>query len=163
MTKEQITHLQDMIDDFMSSAMMDCTIESEGYPHGSYVTSLGISTTDFVHFIDEVNDFIGNSVELSPLLLDTLSFKKRMHNLSHNISEPEVLIHLVESKDVVNQNNEKFVCSVWKHESGRLIQLLKQKLTAGDKEFFRVISCNEVIKKWNNQLKEHYFILKENL
>ena len=127
MTKEQITHLQDMIDDFFSQATLDSTIESEGYPHSSYISSLGVSTTDFVHFIDEVNDFIGNSVELSPLLLDILSFKKCMHNLSHNISEPEVMLHLVESKDVVNQNNEKFVCSVWKHDSGRLIQLLKQK------------------------------------
>jgi len=163
MTKKQITHLQDMIDEFISQATSDCTIESEGYPHGSYVTSLGVSTIDFIHFIDEVNEYLGNQVELSTLLLDILSFKQCMHNLSHNISEPEVLLHLVESKDVVNQNNEKFVCSVLKHESGRFMQLLKQKLTIGDKEFFKVISCNEVIKKWNNQLKEHYFILKENL
>ena len=163
MTKEQITHLQDMLDDFISQATLDCTIESEGYPHGSYISSLGVTPKDLMHFIDEVNEYLGNQVELSPLLLDTLSFKQCMHNLSHNISEPEVLLHLVESKDVVNQNNEKFVCSVWKHESERLIQLLKQKLTIGDKEFFKVISCNEVVKKWNNQLKEHYFILKENL
>lgn len=165
MTKEQINTLQNMIDDFMSIAQSDCTVESEGYPHKPYISSLGVSTTDFVHFIDEVNDFIGNSVELSQLLLNTLSFKKCMHNLSHNISEPEVLLHLVESKDVVDLLNNKLICSVWRHDSGRLIQLLQQQFYSpnNDKDYMKTLSCNEVIKKWNNQLKEHYFILKENL
>ena len=36
MTQKQITHLQNIIDDFMSIAVYDWTIDSEGYPHGSY-------------------------------------------------------------------------------------------------------------------------------
>ena len=56
MTKEQITHLQDMIDDFMSLASSECTVESEGYPHKPYISSLGVTTSDLIHFIDNINE-----------------------------------------------------------------------------------------------------------
>ena len=159
MTKEQITHLQDMIDDFMSQATSECTIESEGYPHGSYISSLGVSTEDLVHFIDEVNEHLGNQVELAPLLFNTLSFKECMHDLS-NTHTPVVMLQLVETKDVVDSNNNKLICSVWKHDSGRFIQLLQQKFynMNDDKDYMKTISCNEVVKKYDNQFKEYYFI-----
>ena len=159
MTKEQITHLQDMIDDFMSQATSECTIESEGYPHGSYISSLGVSTEDLVHFIDEVNEHLGNQVELAPLLFNTLSFKECLRDLS-NTHTPVVMLQLVETKDVVDSNNNKLICSVWKHDSGRFIQLLQQKFynMNDDKDYMKTISCNEVVKKYDNQFKEYYFI-----
>ena len=163
MTQKQITHLQDMIDDFMSQATSECTIESEGYPHGSYISSLGVSTEDFVHFIDEVNEHLGNQVELAPLLFNTLSFKECMHNLSHNISEPEVLLNLVKTSDVVDSLNNKLICSVWKHDSGRLIQLLQQQFYSpnNDKDYMKTLSCNEVIEKFNKLTRDTDYILKE--
>lgn len=56
MTQKQITHLQDMIDDFFSETQTEARIESEGYPHAPYISSLGVSPEDLVHFIDEVNE-----------------------------------------------------------------------------------------------------------
>ena len=164
MTQKQITRLQDMIDDFMQ-VCSDVTIESEGYPHAPYISSLGVSTEDFVHFIDEVNDFIGNSVELSPLLLDTLSFKKCMHNLLHNVSKPDVLLYLVESKDVVDSLSNKLICSIWRHDSGRLIQLLQQKFynVNDNKNYMKTLSCNEVIAKFNKLTRDTDYILKEEI
>ncbi len=35
MTQKQIIHLQNIIDDFMSTAVSDCTIDSEGYPYAA--------------------------------------------------------------------------------------------------------------------------------
>lgn len=156
MTQKQITHLQDMIDDFMQQAMSDCTVESEGYPHAPYITSLGVSTTDFVHFIDEVNEYLGNAIELSQLLLDEPSFKQCMYNLSHNISEPEGLLKLVKTSDVVDSSNNKLICSIWKHNSGRLIQLLQQQ----NENYMKTLSCNEVIEQLNKQTRETDYILK---
>ena len=165
MTKEQITHLQDMIDDFMSQATSECTIESEGYPHGSYISSLGVSTEDLVHFIDEVNEYIGNHIELAPQLMNEPSFRQCMYNLSHNISEPEVYLHLVKTSDVVDSLNNKLICSIWRHDSRRFIQLLQQKFynMNDDKYYMKTLSCNEVVKKYDNQFKEYYFIQKEKL
>lgn len=164
MTKEQITHLQDMIDDFMSQATSECTIESEGYPHGSYISSLGVSTEDFVHFIDEINEYIGNQVELAPLLLNTLSFKECMHDLS-NTHTPVVMLQLVETKDVVDSNNNKLNYSIWQHDSGRFIQLLQQKFynMNEDKDYMKTLSCNEVIAKFNKLTKDTDYILKEKI
>lgn len=163
MTKEQITHLQDMIDDFMSQAISECTIESEGYPHGSYISSLGVSTKDFVHFIDEINEYIGNQVELAPLLFNTLSFKECMHNLSNNTHTPVVMLKLVETKEVTDLNNNKLNYSIWKHDSGRFIQLLQQKFynMNEDRDYMKTLSCNEVIAKFNKLTKDTDYILKE--
>ena len=165
MTQKQITHLQDMIDDFMSQATSDCTIESEGYPHGSYISSLGVSTKDLVHFIDEVNEYLGNPVELAPQLLNEPSFKQCMYNLSHNILEPEVVLHLIKASDVVDSLNNKLICSVWRHDSGRLIQLLQQQFYSmnEDKDYMKTLSCNEVIAKFNKLTKDTDYILKEEI
>ena len=165
MTQKQITHLQDMIDDFMSQATSDCTIESEGYPHGSYISSLGVSTKDLVHFIDEVNEYLGNPVELAPQLLNEPSFKQCMYNLSHNISEPEVVLHLIKASDVVDSLNNKLICSVWRHDSGRLIQLLQQQFYSmnEDKDYMKTLSCNEVVAKFNKLTKDTDYILKEEI
>ena len=164
MTQKQITHLQDMIDDFMSQATSECTIESEGYPHGSYISSLGVSTEDFVHFIDKVNEHLGNQVELAPLLFNTLSFKQCMQNLSNNTNTPVVMLRLVETKEVTDSNNNKLNYSIWQHDSGRFIQLLQQNLNSMNEDrdyYLKTISCNEVTKKYDNQFKEYYFIQKE--
>ena len=165
MTQKQITHLQDMIDDFMSTAMSDCTVESEGYPHGSYISSLGVSPEDLVHFIDEINEYLGNPVELAPQLLNEPSFKQCMYNLSHNISEPEVVLHLIKASDVVDSLNNKLICSVWRHDSGRLIQLLQQQFYSmnDDKDYMKTLSCNEVIAKFNKLTKDTDYILKEEI
>ena len=164
MTKKQITHLQDMIDDFMQ-VCSDVTIESEGYPHAPYVSSLGVSPEDFVHFIDEVNEYLGNPVELAPQLLNEPSFRQCMYNLSHNISEPENLLHLIQSSDVVDSLSNKLVCSVWRHDSGRLIQLLQQKFHSmnDDKDYMKTLSCNEVVAKFNKLTRDTDYILKEEL
>ena len=164
MTQKQITHLQDMIDDFMQ-VCSDVTIESEGYPHAPYVSSLGVSPEDFVHFIDEVNEYLGNPVELAPQLLNKPSFKQCMHNLSHNISEPEVVLHLIKASDVVDSLNNKLVCSVWRHDSGRLIQLLQQKFHSmnDDKDYMKTLSCNEVVAKFNKLTSDTDYILKKEL
>ena len=162
MTQKQITHLQDMIDDFMSQATSECTIESEGYPHGSYISSLGVSTEDFVHFIDEVNEHLGNQVELAPLLFNTLSFKECMHNLS-NTHNPVVMLQLVETKEVTDSNNNKLNYSIWKHDSRRFIQLLQQKFynMNEDRDYMKTLSCNEVIAKFNKLTRDTDYILKE--
>lgn len=110
MKKEQITNLQDMINDFMSETQTEAIIDSEGYPHSPYVSELGKSQEDLVHFIDEVNEYLGNPVELAPLLLNTLSFKQCMHDLSHNIHTPVVMLRLIETKDVVDSLNKKLIC-----------------------------------------------------
>ena len=164
MTKKQITHLQDMIDDFFSETQTEARIDSEGYPHSPYVSQLGTSLKEFVHFIDEVNEHLGNPVELSPLLLNKPSFRQCRYNLSHNILEPEVMLHLVQSSDVVDSNNNKLICSVWRHDSGRLIQLLQKKLPSmnDDRDYYmKTLSCNEVIAKFNKLTKDTDYILKE--
>ena len=166
MTQKQITHLQDIIDDFMSTATSKCTIESEGYPHAPYISSLGASTEEFVHFIDEVNEYLGNQIELSQQLLNEPSFRQCMYNLSRNISEPEVLLDLVKTSDVVDSLNNKLVCSVWKHDSGRLIQLLQKQLpsTNDDRDYYmKTLSCNEVIAKFNKLTRDTDYILKEEI
>ena len=164
MTQKQITHLQDMIDDFMQ-VCSDVTIESEGYPHAPYVSSLGASTEDLVHFIDEVNEYLGNTIELAPQLLNEPSFKQCMYNLSLNISEPEVVLHLIKASDVVDSLNNKLICSVWRHDSGRLIQLLQQKFHSmnNDKDYMKTLSCNEVIAKFNKLTRDTDYILKEEI
>ena len=162
MTKDQITYLQDMIDDFMSLASSECTIESEGYPHQPYISSLGVTTSDLIHFIDNINETLGNSIELSQILLNKPSFKKCMYNLSHNISEPEVLLSLVKTSDVVDSSNNKLIYSIWRHDSGRLIQLLQQEFhnMNDGKDYMKTLSCNEVIQKFNNSTREIDYILK---
>ena len=164
MTQKQITNLQDMIDDFFSKTQTEAIIDSEGYPHSPYVSQLGKSQEEFVHFIDEVNEYLGNPVELAPLLLNTLSFKQCMHDLSHNISEPEVFLHLVKTSDVVDSLNNKLICSVWRHDSGRLIQLLQQQFYSmnDDKDYMKTLSCNQVIAKFNKLTRDTDYILKEN-
>ena len=165
MTQKQITHLQDMIDDFMQQAQSDCTVESECYPHASYISSLGVSTEDLIHFIDEVNEYLGNPVELAPQLLNEPSFKQCMYNLSHNISEPEVVLHLVKTSDVVDSLNNKLICSVWRHDSGRLIQLLQQQFHSmnDNKDYMKTLTCNEVVAKFNKLTKDTDYILKEEI
>ena len=164
MTKKQITHLQDMIDDFFSETQTEAIIDSEGYPHSPYVSQLGTSLKEFVHFIDEVNEHLGNPVELSPLLFNTLSFKQCMHDLS-NTHTPVVMLQLIETKDVVDSNNNKLVCSVWRHDSRRFIQLLQQQFYSmnDDKYYMKTLSCNEVIAKFNKLTKDTDYILKEEI
>ena len=163
MTQKQITHLQDMIDDFFSETQTEARIDSEGYPHSPYVSQLGKSLEEFVHFIDEVNEHLGNTVELAPLLFNTLSFKQCMNNLSNNTHTPVVMLQLVETKEVTDSNNNKLNYSIWQHDSGRFIQLLQQKFynMNEDKDYMKTLSCNEVTKKYDNQFKEYYFIQKE--
>lgn len=163
MTKKQITHLQDMIDDFISKACYDCTIESEGYRHTPYISSLGVSTHELIYLIDEINEHLGNQIELTETLLDKPSFKQCMHNLSHNIPEPEVMLHLIQTKDVVDSSNNKLIYSVWRHDSGRLIQLLQQEFFSmnEDKSYMKTLSCNEVVERFNNLTRETDYVLKE--
>ena len=165
MTQKQITHLQDMIDDFFSETQTEARIDSEGYPHSPYVSQLGTSQEEFVHFIDEVNEYLGNTIELAPQLLNKPSFKQCMHNLSLNISEPEVLLHLVKTSDVVDSLNNKLICSVWRHDSGRLIQLLQQQFHSmnDNKDYMKTLTCNEVIAKFNKLTKDTDYILKEEI
>ena len=162
MTQDKITYLQDMIDDFMSLASSECTIESEGYPHQPYISSLGVTTLDLIHFIDNINEHLGNSIELSQILLNKPSFKQCMYNLSHNILEPEGLLSLVKTSDVVDSLNNKLVYSIWKHDSGRLIQLLQQEFHSMNdgKDYMKTLSCNEVIQEFNKLTKETDYILK---
>ena len=86
-----------------------------------------------------------------------------MYNLSHNISEPEVYLHLVKTSDVVDSLNNKLICSIWRHDSGRLIQLLQQQFYSpnNDKDYMKTLSCNEVIAKFNKLTKDTDYILKE--
>ena len=164
MTQKQITHLQDMIDDFMSETQTEARIDSEGYPHSPYVSQLGKSQEEFVHFIDEVNEYLCNQVELAPLLFNTLSFKQCMHDLS-NTHTPVVMLQLVETKDVVDSNNNKLNYSIWKHDSRRFIQLLQQQFYSmnDDKDYMKTLSCNEVIAKFNKLTRDTDYILKEEI
>ena len=164
MTKEQITHLQDMIDDFFSETQIEARIDSEGYPHSPYISQLGTSLKEFVYFIDEVNENLGNQVELAPLLFNTLSFKECMHDLS-NTHNPVVMLQLVETKEVTDSNNNKLNYSIWQHDSGRFIQLLQQKFynMNDDKDYMKTLSCNEVIAKFNKLTKDTDYILKEEI
>lgn len=164
MTKEQITHLQDMIDDFFSETQTEARIDSEGYPHSPYISQLGTSLKEFVYFIDEVNENLGNQVELAPLLFNTLSFKECMHDLS-NTHNPVVMLQLVETKEVTDSNNNKLNYSIWQHDSGRFIQLLQQKFynMNDDKDYMKTLSCNEVIAKFNKLTKDTDYILKEKI
>ena len=86
-----------------------------------------------------------------------------MYNLSHNILEPEVILHLVQSSDVVDSLNNKLICSVWRHDSGRLIQLLQKQFHSmnDDKDYMKTLSCNEVVAKFNKLTKDTDYILKE--
>ena len=164
MTQKQITHLQYMIDDFMSETQTESIIDSEGYPHSPYVSQLGKGPEDLIHFIDEVNEYLGNQVELAPLLLfNTLSFKQCMHNLSNNIHTPVVMLQLVETKEVTDSNNNKLNYSIWQHDSGRFIQLLQQKFyhMNEDKDYMKTLSCDEVIAKFNKLTRDTDYILKE--
>ena len=166
MTQKQITHLQDMIDDFFSETQTEAIIDSEGYPHSPYVSQLGTSLKEFVHFIDEVNEHLGNPVELAPLLFNTLSFKQCMHNLSNNIHTPVVMLQLVETKEVTDSNNNKLNYSIWQHDSGRFIQLLQQNLNSmnDDRDYYlKTLSCNEVIAKFNKLTRDTDYILKEEI
>ena len=165
MTQKQITHLQDMIDDFFSETQTEARIDSEGYPHSPYVSQLGTSLKEFVHFIDEVNEHLGNTVELAPLLFNTLSFKQCMQNLSNNIHTPVVMLQLVETKEVTDSNNNKLNYSIWQHDSGRFIQLLQQNLNSmnEDKDYMKTLSCNEVVAKFNKLTRDTDYILKEEI
>ena len=73
------------------------------------------------------------------------------------------MLQLVETKEVTDSNNNKLNYSIWQHDSGRFIQLLQQKFynMNEDKDYLKTISCNEVVKKYDNQFKEYYFIQKE--
>ena len=163
MTQKQITHLQNMIDDFMQ-VCSDVTIDSEGYPHSPYVSQLGKSQVEFVHFIYEVNEHLGNPVELAPLLFNTLSFKQCMHDLS-NTHTPVVMLQLVETKEVTDSNNNKLNYSIWQHDSRRFIQLLQQQFYSmnDDKYYMKTLSCNEVIAKFNKLTRDTDYILKEEI
>ena len=112
-----------------------------------------------MHFIDEVNEYLGNTIELSQLLLGEPSFKQCMYNLSHNISEPEVVLHLIKASDVVDSLNNKLVCSVWRHDSGRLIQLLQQH----NEDYMKTLTCNEVVAQFNELTRDTDYILKEEI
>ena len=166
MTQKQITHLQDMIDDFFSETQTEARIDSEGYPHSPYVSQLGTSLKEFVHFIDEVNEHLGNTVELAPLLFNTLSFKQCMQNLSNNIHTPVVMLQLVETKEVTDSNNNKLNYSIWQHDSGRFIQLLQQNLNSMNEDrdyYLKTLSCNEVIAKFNKLTRDTDYIIKEEI
>ena len=165
MTQKQITHLQDMIDDFFSETQTEARIDSEGYPHSQYVSQLGKSQEEFVHFIDEVNEYLGNQVELAPLLFNTLSFKQCMHNLSNNIHTPVVILQLVETKEVTDSNDNKLNYSIWQHDSGRFIQLLQQQFYSmnDDNYYLKTLSCNEVVAKFNKLTRDTDYILKEEI
>ena len=165
MTQKQITHLQDMIDDFFSETQTEARIDSEGYPHSPYVSQLGKSQEEFVHFIDEVNEYLGNQVELAPLLFNTLSFKQCMHNLSNNIHTPVVILQLVETKEVTDSNDNKLNYSIWQHDSGRFIQLLQQQFYSmnDDNYYLKTLSCNEVVAKFNKLTRDTDYILKEEI
>ena len=164
MTQKQITHLQDMIDDFFSETQTEARIDSEGYPHSPYVSQLGTSLKEFVHFIDEVNEHLGNPVERSPLLFKTLSFKQCMHDLS-NTYTPVVMLQLVETKEVIDSSNNKLNYSIWQHDSGRFIQLLQQQFYSmnDDKYYMKTLSCNEVVAKFNKLTRDTDYILKEEI
>ena len=165
MTQKQITHLQDMIDDFMSETQTEARIDSEGYHHSPYVSQLGKSQEEFVNFIDEVNEHLGNQVELAPLLFNTLSFKQCMHNLSNNIHTPVVMLQLVETKEVTDSNDNKLNYSIWQHDSRRFIQLLQQQFYSmnDDKYYMKTLSCNEVVAKFNKLTRDTDYILKEEI
>ena len=166
MAQKQITHLQDMIDDFFSETQTEARIDSEGYPHSPYVSQLGTSLKEFVHFIDEVNEHLGNTVELAPLLFNTLSFKQCMQNLSNNIHTPVVVLQLIETKEVTDSNDNKLNYSIWQHDSGRFIQLLQQNLNSMNEDrdyYLKTLSCNEVVAKFNKLTRDTDYILKEEI
>lgn len=96
------------------------------------------------------------------MLLNEPSFKQCMYNLSHNISEPDVLLSLVKTSDVVDSLNNKLVCSIWRHDSDRYIQLLQQEFHSMNdgKNYMKTLSCNEVIQKFNKLTLENDYILK---
>lgn len=79
-----------------------------------------------------------------------------MYNLSHNISEPEIVLHLVKTSDVVDSLNNKLICSIWKHGSDRYIQLIQKEFHSmnDDKNYMKTLSCNEVIQKFNKLTRE---------
>ena len=86
-----IAEVESLIGDFLSNAISDAKLASEGYPHGSYIESLGKTDNDLIHLIDEINAKIGNNISLSESVLDIPSFNTCMYNLTKYLKSPEEL------------------------------------------------------------------------
>lgn len=156
MDNKLITKIQNLLDDFISDAQSEASIKSEGYPHGSYIDSLGKSSYDLVHLIDEVNHLIGNPILISELVLEVVPFYECIYYLDKDAKSPlDLKLHKVEQSILTSNSGSELICTIWKHDSCRFIRVIFDKTTLANK------SVCEVVKKYNKSTKKNEFIEKE--
>lgn len=150
-----IAEVESLIGDFLSNAISDAKLASEGYPHGSYIESLGKTDNDLIHLIDEINAKIGNNISLSESVLDIPSFNTCMYNLTKYLKSPEELkLKKKEQSRVTSSSGSELIEQIWMHDSHRYIQVIF------DRKTFKTISVSEVVEKYNQSLKKIEFIQK---
>ena len=156
MDNKLITTIQNLLDDFIHDAGSKASITSEWYPHGYYVESLGKSPTDLVYLIDEINYMIGNPILLSTEVLDIIPFYECIYYLDRDIKSPlDLKLHKVSQSLLKASSGSELICTIWKHDSYRFIQIIFDKITLKNK------SVCEVIEKYNSSTKKLEFIEKE--
>ena len=156
MDKKLITKIQDLFDDFICDAQSEASIKSEGYPHGSYVASLGKSSDDLVHLFDEINHLVGNPILISEPVLDVIPFYECIYYLDKDAKSPlDLKLHKVEQSILSLPSGSELICTIWKHHSGRFIRVIFDKITLNNK------SVCEVVEKYNQSTKKNEFIEKE--
>lgn len=155
MNKKLVAEIQDMIDDFSYDTVSNATLASEGYPHGSYIESLGTTGHDLIHLIDKINSNLGNNISVSEAILDIPSFNTCIYYLLKDEKSPEELkLHKREQSKVTSSSGSELIEQVWKHDSGRYIQVIF------DSKTLKTTSVSEVVEKYNQSLRKSEFIQK---
>lgn len=150
-----VAEIQDMIDDFISNTVSNATLASEGYPHGSYIESLGTNVNDLIHLIDEINSKLGNNISVSEAILNIPSFNACIYYLLKDEKSPEELkLHKREQSKMTSSSGSELIEQIWKHDSGRYIQVIF------DRKTLKTISVSEVVEKYNQNLRKSEFIQK---
>lgn len=156
MDNKLITKIQDLFDDFICDAQSEASIKSEGYQHGSYVGSLGKSSDDLVHLFDEVNHIIGNPILISEPVLNVIPFYECIYYLDKDAKSPlDLKLHKVDQSTLSSTSGSELISTIWKHNSGRFIRVIFDKITLNYK------SACEVVEKYNSSTKKNEFIEKE--
>lgn len=156
MNNKLITKIQNLLDDFICDASSEASIKSEGYPHGSYVDSLGKSSDDLVHLFDEVNYLIGNPILISEPVLNVIPFYECIYYLDKDAKSPlDLKLQKVDQSTLSSTSGSELISTIWKHNSGRFIRVIFDKITLNYK------SACEVVEKYNSSTKKNEFIEKE--
>lgn len=152
MNKELITKIQDMIDSFNDDTISSATLASEGYPHGSYISSLGTTTDDMIYLFDDINHLLGNPISISQALFDVVPFYECIYYLTKDTKSPlDLKLKKIDQSYVVHEVGTKLICQIWQHKSGRFIQVIF------NNETLETASACEVIQKYNSINKLTYY------